>query len=141
MLAELAGRAQATGGLRRDFVIDDLVLVLLAGRGLSTTPPTGRPAAARRLADAARTHLTLRDESTARLPEMTTGTLWLPAGDPAPARHTARRSRPGRADPAAAHRDGMPPWRSRSMPLIESATLDKSYRPRSEGHSCVTSRR
>jgi AcrR family transcriptional regulator len=50
MLAELAGRAQAAGGLRRDFVIDDLVLVLLAGRGLSTTPPTGRQAAARRFA-------------------------------------------------------------------------------------------
>jgi AcrR family transcriptional regulator len=50
MLAELAGRAQAAGGLRRDFVIDDLVLVLLAGRGLSATPPAGRPAAARRFA-------------------------------------------------------------------------------------------
>jgi hypothetical protein len=51
MLAELAGRAQAAGGLRRDFVVDDLVLVLLAGRGLSTTtPPAGRPAAARRFA-------------------------------------------------------------------------------------------
>ena len=50
MVAELAGRAQAAGGLRRDFVVDDLVLVLLAGRGLSTTPPAGRPAAARRFA-------------------------------------------------------------------------------------------
>jgi AcrR family transcriptional regulator len=50
MLAELARRAQAAGGLRRDFVIDDLVLVLLAGRGLSTTPPAGRVAAARRFA-------------------------------------------------------------------------------------------
>jgi AcrR family transcriptional regulator len=50
LLAELTGRAQAAGGLRRDFVIDDLVLVLLAARGLSTTPPAGRPAAARRFA-------------------------------------------------------------------------------------------
>jgi AcrR family transcriptional regulator len=50
MLAELSGRAQASGGLRRDFVLDDLVMVLLAGRGLSTTPPAQRPAAARRFA-------------------------------------------------------------------------------------------
>ncbi|MFE4500977.1 hypothetical protein ACFRFQ_14045 [Rhodococcus sp. NPDC056743] len=42
MLAELAGRARAAGQLRRDFVIDDLVLVLLAGRGLSSTPPRPR---------------------------------------------------------------------------------------------------
>jgi AcrR family transcriptional regulator len=50
MLAELAGRAKAAGGLRLDFVIDDLVLVLLAGRGLSSTPPSDREAAARRFA-------------------------------------------------------------------------------------------
>jgi AcrR family transcriptional regulator len=50
MIAELAERAQRAGGLRRDFVIDDLVLVLLAGRGLSSTPPAGREAAARRFA-------------------------------------------------------------------------------------------
>jgi AcrR family transcriptional regulator len=50
MLTALAGRAQAAGKLRRDFVIDDLVLILLAGRGLSSTPPASRPAAARRLA-------------------------------------------------------------------------------------------
>jgi AcrR family transcriptional regulator len=50
MLTELAGRAQAAGDLRRDFVIDDLVLVLMAGRGLSSTPPARRAAAARRLA-------------------------------------------------------------------------------------------
>jgi AcrR family transcriptional regulator len=49
-LAGLAGRAQAAGGLRRDFVIDDLVLVLAAGRGLSSTPPAGREATARRFA-------------------------------------------------------------------------------------------
>jgi AcrR family transcriptional regulator len=50
MLAELAGRAQAAGGLRRDFVIDDLVLVLLAGRALTSTTGSGREAAARRFA-------------------------------------------------------------------------------------------
>ncbi|MFJ3491742.1 TetR/AcrR family transcriptional regulator [Leifsonia aquatica] len=50
MLADLAARAQATGGLRPDFVIDDLVLVLLTGRALSTTPVDGRTAAARRFA-------------------------------------------------------------------------------------------
>jgi len=50
MLADLAARAQATGGLRPDFVIDDLVLVLLTGRALATTPVDGRTAAARRFA-------------------------------------------------------------------------------------------
>lgn len=49
-LAGLARRAKATGGLRRDFVIDDLVLVLMAGRGLSSTRPADRVVAARRFA-------------------------------------------------------------------------------------------
>ncbi|OBB14582.1 TetR family transcriptional regulator [Mycolicibacterium setense] len=49
-LAELAERAKAAGELRRDFVIDDLVLVLLAGRGLSSTEPSDREVAARRFA-------------------------------------------------------------------------------------------
>ncbi|WP_231946448.1 TetR/AcrR family transcriptional regulator [Auraticoccus monumenti] len=49
-LAELAGRAQAVGGLRGDFVVDDLVLVLLAGRGLASVPPAQREATARRFA-------------------------------------------------------------------------------------------
>lgn len=49
-LTVLARRAQATGGLRQDFEIDDLLLVLLAGRGLSGTPAASRPAAARRFA-------------------------------------------------------------------------------------------
>ena len=49
-LAGLAARAQAAGALRRDFVIDDLVLVLLAARALSSTPAADRAAAARRLA-------------------------------------------------------------------------------------------
>lgn len=46
----LARRAQAAGRLRPDFVIDDLVLVLLAGRGLAITSKPARVAAARRLA-------------------------------------------------------------------------------------------
>lgn len=47
-LAQLAERAKSAGDLRHDFVIDDLVLVLLAGRGLSSTPSADRRAAARR---------------------------------------------------------------------------------------------
>ncbi|MFF2053952.1 TetR/AcrR family transcriptional regulator [Leifsonia sp. NPDC058194] len=50
MLAGLASRAQAAGGLRPDFVIDDLVLVLLTGRALATRPPAARADAARRFA-------------------------------------------------------------------------------------------
>lgn len=50
MLAELASRAKAQGRLRPDFVIDDLVLILLAGRGLGSVPPARREAAARRFA-------------------------------------------------------------------------------------------
>jgi AcrR family transcriptional regulator len=50
MLGGLAGRAQRQGMLRRDFVIDDLVLVLLAGRGLSSVRPSGRARAAQRFA-------------------------------------------------------------------------------------------
>lgn len=50
MLAELARRAQAAGGLRRDFVMDDLVLVLLAGRGFASKSPYEREATARRFA-------------------------------------------------------------------------------------------
>lgn len=53
MLEQLSGRAMAQGRLRRDFVIDDLVLVLLAGRGLSATPPASRERAGRRFADLA----------------------------------------------------------------------------------------
>lgn len=50
LLAGLAGRAQAAGGLRTDFVVEDLVLVLLAGRAIATVPDPARPAAARRFA-------------------------------------------------------------------------------------------
>ncbi|ACZ22693.1 transcriptional regulator, tetR family [Sanguibacter keddieii DSM 10542] len=49
-LSGLARRAQAQGRLRPDFVVDDLVLVLLAVRGLSTLAPDARAAAARRFA-------------------------------------------------------------------------------------------
>jgi AcrR family transcriptional regulator len=47
-LAELCRRAKAAGKLRPDFVLDDLVLIILAGRGLSGGPVEARVAAARR---------------------------------------------------------------------------------------------
>nr|BFF21272.1 TetR/AcrR family transcriptional regulator [Promicromonospora thailandica] len=50
-MAGLVRRAQAAGKLRADFVIDDLLLVLLAGRGLAATPAargSPRPAASPR---------------------------------------------------------------------------------------------
>ncbi|MFF9563781.1 TetR/AcrR family transcriptional regulator [Leifsonia sp. NPDC014704] len=50
MLDGLATRAKAQGRLRPDFVVDDLVLVLLAGRGLGSMSPSRRDAAARRFA-------------------------------------------------------------------------------------------
>lgn len=50
MLARLAERARLGGQLRSDFVIDDLIIVLLAGRGLSSALVSGREAAARRFA-------------------------------------------------------------------------------------------
>ena len=49
-LQGLATRAQLAGSLRHDFVIEDLVLVVLAGRGLSSIQPAARTAAARRFA-------------------------------------------------------------------------------------------
>lgn len=49
-LRTLAARAKRAGRLRHDFVLDDLVLVLLAGRGLSATNPANRTLAARRFA-------------------------------------------------------------------------------------------
>jgi hypothetical protein len=49
-LRELSRRAKATGGLRRDFTIDDLVLVILAGRGVAALPAAQREGAARRFA-------------------------------------------------------------------------------------------
>ena len=50
LLSGLASRAQAAGGLRRDFVVDDLLLVLTAGRGLTALPTSQRVPAARRFA-------------------------------------------------------------------------------------------
>jgi hypothetical protein len=49
-VAALARRAQAAGELRGDFVIDDVVLVLVAARGLASLSLDSRPAAARRYA-------------------------------------------------------------------------------------------
>jgi AcrR family transcriptional regulator len=49
-LAELARRAKATGHLRPDFVIDDLVLVLMANSGIRATSPAAQVAASRRFA-------------------------------------------------------------------------------------------
>ena len=49
-LRALASRAKRAGELRHDFAIDDLVLVLLADRRLSSTRPATRIVAARRFA-------------------------------------------------------------------------------------------
>jgi AcrR family transcriptional regulator len=50
ILDGLATRAREQGALRPDFVIDDLVLMLLAGRGLGFASASRRDAAARRFA-------------------------------------------------------------------------------------------
>jgi AcrR family transcriptional regulator len=52
-LTSLARRAQAAGALRRDFTIDDLVLMLVAGRAVAAVPQVRREAAARRFASLA----------------------------------------------------------------------------------------
>jgi AcrR family transcriptional regulator len=52
-LTGLSRRAKAAGGLRPDFTIDDLVLILLAGRGVAALPPSRRERAARRFAELA----------------------------------------------------------------------------------------
>jgi AcrR family transcriptional regulator len=49
-IAAISRRAIAAGELRADFVLDDFMLVLLAGRGLTTVPARDRAAAARRFA-------------------------------------------------------------------------------------------
>ncbi|MGH3636527.1 MAG: TetR/AcrR family transcriptional regulator [Mycobacterium sp.] len=49
-LRTLAARAKRAGQLRHDFVLDDLVLILQAGRGLSAAGPANRTLAARRFA-------------------------------------------------------------------------------------------
>ncbi|NSC25403.1 TetR/AcrR family transcriptional regulator [Streptomyces albus subsp. chlorinus] len=49
-VAALARRAQETGRLRPDFVVDDLFLVLMAHRGVQEAPPAVRLTASRRFA-------------------------------------------------------------------------------------------
>ncbi|MFI2427906.1 TetR/AcrR family transcriptional regulator [Streptomyces sp. NPDC018955] len=49
-VGELARRAQETGRLRPGFVVDDLILMLMAHRGLQDTPRAARLTASRRFA-------------------------------------------------------------------------------------------
>lgn len=49
-IAELARRAKLAGALRPDFVLDDLILVLMANGGIHATSETTRVAASRRFA-------------------------------------------------------------------------------------------
>ncbi len=49
-VAELARRAKAAGKLRPDFVLDDLIMVLMANGGIRTTSPAAAVAASRRFA-------------------------------------------------------------------------------------------
>ncbi|WP_171072497.1 TetR/AcrR family transcriptional regulator [Streptomyces sp. DASNCL29] len=49
-MAELAHRAKGAGHLRPDFVLDDLVLMLMANRGIHTSSKAARVAASRRFA-------------------------------------------------------------------------------------------
>jgi hypothetical protein len=49
-VAGLARRAQEAGRLRPDFILDDLVLVLAANRGIRAASPGARVAASRRFA-------------------------------------------------------------------------------------------
>lgn len=49
-LAELTRRAKATGKLRADFVVDDLILTLMANGGIRATSPAATAAASRRFA-------------------------------------------------------------------------------------------
>ena len=48
LLAGLCRRAKKAGTVRADFVLDDVILVFLAGRALANTPPEVRLAAAQR---------------------------------------------------------------------------------------------
>ncbi|MEW2143618.1 helix-turn-helix domain-containing protein [Micromonospora vinacea] len=50
MLAELVDRARATGELRDDFVLEDLILALMANEGIRAESTARRLAAARRFA-------------------------------------------------------------------------------------------
>lgn len=49
-MAELARRAKAAGRLRRDFVIDDFILMLMANSGIHANSPAAGVKAARRFA-------------------------------------------------------------------------------------------
>jgi AcrR family transcriptional regulator len=49
-VAELARRAKDAGRLRPDFVLDDLILVLMANSGIRAASPAARVAASRRFA-------------------------------------------------------------------------------------------
>ena len=49
-IAELARRAKDTGHLRPDFVLDDVILILMANRGIRATSPEAAVAASRRFA-------------------------------------------------------------------------------------------
>nr|WP_203606595.1 TetR/AcrR family transcriptional regulator [Streptomyces sp. SID11385] len=49
-MADLAGRAKAAGRLRPDFVLDDLLLMLLANKGIHSGPAPVPPAASARFA-------------------------------------------------------------------------------------------
>ncbi|RKN24120.1 TetR/AcrR family transcriptional regulator [Micromonospora musae] len=49
-IAELARRAMAAGRLRPDFVLDDVLLVLMANSGIRATSPAARITASRRFA-------------------------------------------------------------------------------------------
>lgn len=49
-LAELTRRAKGAGDLRPDFVLDDLVLMLMANKGIQATSTAARVAASRRFA-------------------------------------------------------------------------------------------
>jgi AcrR family transcriptional regulator len=49
-VGELARRAQKAGQLRPDFVIDDLILMLMAHRGIQDTPRAARVTSSRRFA-------------------------------------------------------------------------------------------
>ncbi|MER5434405.1 helix-turn-helix domain-containing protein [Streptomyces sp. NPDC002588] len=49
-VAELARRAKAAGALRPDFVLDDLIMVLMANGGIRTTSTAAAVAASRRFA-------------------------------------------------------------------------------------------
>src|ERR1041384_7524243 len=50
LVAKLAGEAKKSGRLRQDFVLDDLVLVLMANGGIHAASPDTRVAASRRFA-------------------------------------------------------------------------------------------